>query len=250
MNNNLVLICGTSAVGKTASLRYLKKQEGVAYLNCENGKRLPFKCKFLAGEDGRPGIKISDPLEIFAMFTAAEEDDDVHTIIIDTATYMMDMYESIYVIGSTNTMQAWGEYAQFWKTLMRDYVGQSTKNVIMLAHTSDKVDADGIPTDHLVQIKGSIMKIGVESFFTTVVAAKKVKIKQLKKFKNDLLNISPEEEALGFKYVYQTLLTKETMVERIRAPFDMWTQQETFIDSDVQLVLDRFIEYYEDDEDF
>ena len=228
----------------------MRNQQGVAYLNCENGKRLPFKSKFLAGADGRPGIKIADPLEIFAMFTAAEEDDSVHSIFIDTATYMMDMYESIYVIGSTNTMQAWGEYAQFWKTLMRDYVGQSTKNVIMLAHTSDKLDAEGIPTDHLVQIKGSIMKIGVESFFTTVVAAKKVKIKQLKKFKNDYLNITPEEEALGFKYVYQTLLTKETMVERIRAPFEMWSQQETFIDSNVQLVLDRFAEYYEDDEDF
>ena len=74
--------------------------------------------------------------------------------------------------------------------------------------------------------------------------------KRGKKFKNDYLNITPEEEALGFKYVYQTLLTKETMVERIRAPFEMWSQQETFIDSNVQLVLDRFAEYYEDDEDF
>ena len=250
-NNNLVLICGVSAVGKTASLRKIKNPEGVAYLNCENGKRLPFKSKFLAGEDGRPGIKISDPLDIFSMFDAAEEDDSVHTIIIDTATYMMDMYESMYVINAVNTMQAWGEYGQFWKTLFRDYIGKSTKSVIMLAHSSDKIDkVTQEVTDHLVQVKGAIMKIGVESFFTTVIAAKKMTLKQLKKYKNDLLVITDTEEALGFKYVYQTMLTKATMKERIRAPFEMWSEQETFIDSDVQLVLDRFSEYYEDDDGF
>ncbi len=249
MNSNLVLVCGISAAGKTASLRQIENQPGVAYLNCENGKKLPFKSKFLKGGDGKPGIKITDPLDIYAMFEAAEEDDNVHTIIIDTATYMMDMYETMYVIPSTNTMKAWGDYANFWRVLMQQYVAHSTKNVIMLAHTSDKVNDDGVPVDHLVQIKGSIMKVGIESYFTTVVAAKRMKIKQLKKFKNDLLTITPAEEALGFKYVYQTMLTKDTMIERIRAPFDMWDQQETFIDSNVQLVLDRFVEYYEDDED-
>ena len=249
MNDNLVLICGVSAAGKTASLRHMEDQPGVAYLNCENGKKLPFKSKFLKGEDGKPGIKITDPLDIYAMFEAAEEDDDVHTIIIDTATYMMDMYETMYVLTSANTMKAWGEYANFWRVLMQQYVSHSTKNVIMLAHTSDKVNDEGVPTDHMVQIKGSIMKVGIESYFTTVVAAKRMKIKQLKKYKNDLLNITPAEEALGFKYVYQTMLTKETMIERIRAPFDMWDQQETFIDSNVQLVLDRFVEYYDDEED-
>lgn len=245
-NDNLVLIVGTSATGKSASLRHMTDPGGVAYLNCENGKKLPFRAKFLKGEDDKPGIKITDPLDIYAMFEAAEEDDDVHTIVIDTATYMMDMYESMHVLTSANTMKAWGEYANFWRTLLQVYVANSTKNVIMLAHTSDKFNDDGVVVDHMVQIKGSIMKIGIESYFTTVVAAKKVKIKQLKKFKNDLLNISEQEEALGFKYVYQTLLTKETMIERIRAPFEMWDQQETFIDSNVQHVLDRFVEYYED----
>jgi len=245
-NDNLVLICGTSATGKSASLRHMEMPEGVAYLNCENGKKLPFRTKFLAGEDEKPGITITDPLDIFSMFEAAEEDDDVHSIVIDTATYMMDMYETQYVINSANTMKAWGEYANFWRELMQTYVANSTKNVIMLAHTSDKLNDEGVVVDHMVQIKGSIMKIGIESYFTTVVAAKKVKIKQLKKFKNDLLNVSEAEEALGFKYVYQTMLTKETMIERIRAPFEMWDQQETFIDSNIQHVLDRFADYYED----
>lgn len=36
MNDNLVLIGGESAAGKTASLRNLKDPEGVMYLNCES----------------------------------------------------------------------------------------------------------------------------------------------------------------------------------------------------------------------
>ena len=36
MNNNLVLLCGKSATGKSASLQMLKDPEGVMYLNCEN----------------------------------------------------------------------------------------------------------------------------------------------------------------------------------------------------------------------
>ena len=46
MNNNLVLLCGKSATGKSASLVDIKNPEGVMYLNCENNKKLPFNSKF------------------------------------------------------------------------------------------------------------------------------------------------------------------------------------------------------------
>ena len=46
INDHLVLVSGKSASGKSASLRALDKPEGVMYLNCENGKKLPFKTKF------------------------------------------------------------------------------------------------------------------------------------------------------------------------------------------------------------
>ena len=36
-NDNLVLIGGESAGGKTASLRNLNNPEGIIYLNCEAG---------------------------------------------------------------------------------------------------------------------------------------------------------------------------------------------------------------------
>lgn len=37
VNDNLVLVCGKSAAGKSASLMGLENQYGVMYLNCEAG---------------------------------------------------------------------------------------------------------------------------------------------------------------------------------------------------------------------
>lgn len=37
INDHLVLLCGKSATGKSASLMQLDKPEGVMYLNCEAG---------------------------------------------------------------------------------------------------------------------------------------------------------------------------------------------------------------------
>ena len=107
-NDHLVLITGKSATGKSASLKDLKGAEGVMYLNCENNKKLPFKSKFHE-------YTITDPNQVAEGILAAENMPNVHTIIIDTLTYMMDMYESVHVLNSTNTMQAWGEYFQFFK---------------------------------------------------------------------------------------------------------------------------------------
>lgn len=236
MNDNLVLIAGKSATGKSLSLHKLNNPEGVMYLNCENNKKLPFKSKFQQ-------FTITDPLQVYEAFNHAETLPEVHTIVIDTLTYLMDMYESVYVIGSTNTMQQWGNYAQYLKNLMAQYVAKSTKNVIILAHTSDVLNESEMTMDTLVKVKGSLMNQGVESFFSTVVTAKKVAIKKLTD-KNDLLNISEEEEMLGYKHVFQTRLTKDTVNERIRSSLGMWSTKETYIDNDAQLVLDRLHEYY------
>lgn len=99
VNDHLVLLGGKSATGKSASLMKLKNPEGVMYLNCEAGKKLPFKAKFKQ-------YTITDPLQINEAFEAAENMPDVHTIVVDSLTYLLDMYESVYVISSSNTMQA------------------------------------------------------------------------------------------------------------------------------------------------
>lgn len=236
-NDHLVLIGGKSAAGKSASLMNLRNPEGVIYLNCENNKKLPFKSKFKE-------LRITDPKQVYQAFEEAENMPDVHTIIIDTLTYLMDMFETQYVKNASNTMKAWGEYGDFFRTLMQQYVARSSKNVIMLAHTMDVLNETEMVSETLVKVKGSIMNQGVESYFSTVLSAKKIPLNKLKDYGSDLLEISPEEEALGFKYVYQTKLTKETVNERVRAPLGMWDTKETYIDNNAQLVLDRLYDYY------
>ena len=236
-NDHLVLLCGKSATGKSTSLMGFEKPEGVVYANCEAGKKLPFKAKFKQ-------YTITDPLQIYELFEWAETQPDVHTIVVDSLTYLLDMHESIYVLPAANGMQAWGQFAQYFKVLMQQYVAKSTKNVIFTAHIADTLNEGEMVMETKVPVKGSLKNNGIESYFTIVIASKKVPLKTLKDYKSELLNITPEEEALGFKYVFQTKLTKETVNERLRGPLGLFDTKETFIDNNAQLVINRLREYY------
>jgi len=244
VNDHLVLLQGKSAAGKSASLMGLNKPENrpeeVWYANCESGKKLPFRAKFRQ-------FTITDPMQVYEMFNEAENHPNVHTIVVDSLTYLMDMYESVYVLPSTNTMKAWGEYAQFFKNLMQQYVARSTKNVVFIAHSVDELNEDEMVRETKVPVKGSLKNNGIESYFTCVISSKKKKLKDLEGYGSDLLNISPEEEALGFKYVFQTKLTKESVNERLRGPMGLWETEETFIDNNMAAVFNRLHEYYSDD---
>ena len=237
INDHLMLICGKSATGKTASLMGLKNPEGVMYLNCESGKRTPFKAAFKQ-------YTISDPLQIYEAFTAAENMPDIHTIVVDSLTMLMEMYESVYVIGAANTMAQWGAYAQYFKNLMQQFVAKSTKNVIFIAHTSDTLNETEAVMETKVPVKGSLKGTGLEAYFSVIVYSKKIQIKHLKEYTSSMLSINTDEEALGFKYVYQCRLTKETVNERIRGPLGMFSQQETYINNDAQKLIERLQEYY------
>lgn len=239
VNDNLILISGESTTGKSVSLMNLENPEGVMYLNCEAGKKLPFRNKF-------ERYIITDPYQVHDAFDSAEERDDIHTIVVDTITFLMDMFESQYIIESPNTMGAWGDYQQFFKNLMQDKVANSTKDIIFLAHTKAELDEATGEMRVQIPIKGALKNNGVEAYFTTVVSTKRVKIKDLKNQNSSLLNITEEEEELGFKHVFQTRLTKNTKNERIRSPMRMFSLSETFMDNDAQKLMDHLKKYYEE----
>lgn len=236
-NDHVVLVGGKSATGKSASLRELETPEGVLYLNSEAGKRLPFKAKFLQKT-------ITDPLQVNEAFDWAETQPHIHTIVIDSLTYLLDMFESQFIYGNADGQKAWGDFAQFFRKLMQEKVAASTKKVIFTAHTVDSLNATEMIMETKVPVKGATKNNGIESYFGVVIATKKMTLKALESYKSALLNITPEEEALGFKYVFQTKVTKETVNERLRGPMGLFSNQETFIDNDMQLVLDRLKEYY------
>jgi len=243
VNDHLVLISGESASGKSASLMNIPNQERWMYLNCEAGKRLPFRNQFKS-------FTITDPYQVYEAFNATRPGGPMHDkidgIIIDTVTFLMDMFESQYVLNSANSMKAWGDYAQFFKNLMQDYVASSDKAVIILGHTRAEVDEATMTARTAVPIKGSLKNNGVESYFSTVVSTKKVSIKELENYSNDLLNVTPHDEMLGYKHVFQTQITKATVGERIRSPMGMFTVKETYIDNDAFLLLNHLNAYYGD----
>jgi hypothetical protein len=239
INDQLVLIGGESGTGKSMSLMNLPNHDRVMYLNCEAGKRLPFKNRFKTAV-------ISDPYQVLQAFDFANGNPDFDTIVVDTLTFLMDMFESLYVLNSANTMQAWGQYQQFFKTLMQEKVSISDKNVIFLAHTRADYDEKAMEMKTQVPIKGALKNNGIEAYFSTVVATKKISLKDLEPYRegNELLTISEQDELLGFKHVFQTQLTKQTIGERIRAPMGMFTRAQTFINNDAGMLLDHLHSYY------
>lgn len=239
-NDQLVLISGMSATGKSASLMNIRNQENWLYLNTEAGKRLPFKNQFQS-------YRIEDPYQIFEAFDAATNGDvpNVEGIIIDSVTFMMDMLETQYVLPAKDTQKAWGEFAQFFKILMQQKVVAFGKPVIMTAHVLEQLDEQAHEMKVKVPVKGSLKNNGIEAYFSTVVSTKKMTLKELEPYKSDLLHITEDDEDLGFKHVFQTRPTKATVGERMRSPMGMFSRSQTFMDNDAQLLLDHLHEFYD-----
>ena len=237
VNDNLVLVVGKSATGKSACLKDLPNHEGVIYMNCESGKKLPFPNKFKK-------VTITDPYQVYHLFEQAEQMEDVHTLVIDSVTFLMQMYEVSKVKTAANTMQAWGEYGDFFVNLMQQYVAKSTKNVIMTAHTQDQLNESTMTMETFIKVKGALMNNGIEAFFSQIVACKTIPLKDLEGQESEYLNITEDDEDLEYKHVFQTRKTKETTGERIRGPLGMWKRKETFIDNNIAHVLDRIDTYY------
>lgn len=234
-NDHLILISGESATGKSVSLMNL---ENALYCNCESGKKLPFKAKNFKE------VVITDPLQIFEAFDWAETQPEIEYIVIDGLNYLMDMYESVHVLTSANKMTAWGDYSQYFKKVMQQYVAKSTKKVIFTAHTRTILNETAMVMETKVPIKGALANQGVESYFSTIVSTKKVQIKDLEGYENDLLHITDRDKRLGYKHVFQTLPTAETVNEKMRSPMGMFEDNETFIDNDASQLFKRLEEYY------
>lgn len=242
-NPNSVLICGESGSGKSFALMNMRDQEGVLYINCEGGKPLPFKNKFKR-------ITIDDPIEIFDLLDQVNDDTTgrFHTIIIDTISFMMNRYESVHVIGAANTMGAWGAYGQFFPNLIYNYVSTGKVFVVMLGHLDAVLNEDTGRIDYSVPVKGALKKNGLEAYFTTVINCRKLSLKDIFKEAKEgaCLTVTNRDKNLGYMHVFQTRTVKDTVGDRIRSPWALFSDSETYINNDVQIVIDRLMKYYAD----
>lgn len=98
-NNHIVLVMGKPNTGKSTSLRNLKNQESMIYLNTDL-KALPFKSKFLKT------IDVADAMDVIGYIQQIEEVPTVTGAVLDTLTFLMSMYERQYVLNATNTQKA------------------------------------------------------------------------------------------------------------------------------------------------
>lgn len=229
---SLVCIAGKSGSGKSTSLRNLKGK--VLYVNCEAGKRLTFKHDFTE-------VVLTDPLELFEILDDAEAE-GFETVVIDSLTFLLEMYESLYIYESKDGFGVWNDFQQYAKRLFTDYVPSSAMSFVFLAHVAPVEDKETGETEIAIPVKGALAKNGLEAYFSLIVMALKMPTSKLKDA-NDLLTITPREQRAGFKYVFQTQITKTTTNTRIRGPWDFWEESEVYIDNDAQMLIDLVNEH-------
>ena len=236
MTNRTVLIAGMSNTGKSTSLRNLKNRAGYAYLNCDD-KALPIggAKAFLTNQ------RVTNPHDIFQYYHQLEAAEKCTGIILDTLTHLMASYERKVVDVSDEGFGAWKDYGNYYKGI-NDLIKGSNKTNIIMAHTDTQLV--GMDMISKILVKGSVGKLGVEADHSIVVTSKQMPISQLMEFETPLLTYTDQEKATGMKYVFSTMLNKQTVGDRTRAPLDFWQTNEMYIDNDIQIVLDRFDEFY------
>lgn len=237
-NKNIVLVMGPPNTGKSTSLRNLKNQDKMVYLNTDL-KELPFQDKFLKN------IEVSDALQVLNYVAEIEKQprEKVQGGILDTITFLMGMYERQYVLGSANTQAAWGNYGNFYRDLIHA-IKAGSKDYAIFAHEESSLNEQAMQMESRVPIKGAVGKIGAEADFTTILSTKQMPIKKLEGYENDLLHITDEEREDGFKYVFCTRVAKEHIGQKMRSAMGLWNRNELYIDNDLQQVFDRLHQYY------
>lgn len=235
-NKNIVLVMGKPNTGKSASLMKLDNQNKMVYLNTDL-KELPFADRFMKN------VEVADAMSVLSYIAEIERNPDVEGAVLDTLTFLMSMFERQYVANSPNTQKAWGDYGNFYREFIHA-IKAGTKDYAILAHEDSFLNEQSMQMESRIPVKGSVGKIGVEADFTTILATKQMPIKKLEPYENDLLHITDEEREDGFKYVFATRVTKDSVGEKMRSAIGLWNRNELYIDNDLNQVFKRLREYY------
>lgn len=237
MSKRVIVVTGISGSGKSTALRNM---DNAVHLNCEEGKDILFTLK---NKQFFKSTHITTPMQVIEYIQLAEDKPQVQTIVIDGLNYLMDMYESQFIYKSADTRSAWQDYGQFYKDLVHN-IAVSSKDFIILAHVAYRYNEQNMAIEATIPVKGALAKAGLEASFTTVIGADIVKLEDLEKYSNPLLNITEDDKEDGFKYVLQTRKLADTKNTLIKVPMGVFARNEAFIDSDMALVMQRLREYY------
>ena len=251
-NNKLtVLIEGVSGSGKSSSFAEIpaEMQKYVLFLNAE-GKELPFShdmCEF----------KISDPYQVHAAMQRIIEGkpfkhksgEEIHPklVALDSFTFLMDQFVALYVNPSDDTRGAWGDYASFIRTTMLDKVAKLAIPFIATTHILSSDDMENMEKVSRAAIQGSIGKgNGLESYFTTVVYAKQLRLRDIEPFLAEatMLTISEEEAFDEKKHVFVTRPAKQHSGDRIKSPRGMFSTKDLYMDNSIPRLINHINNFY------
>lgn len=232
------MIMGKPNTGKSTSLRNMD-QESMIYLNADL-KELPFADRFMSN------VEIADANDVLGFIQDIEAEEGVTGAVLDTVTFLMQMFERQYVApfaGTKTGQSAWGDYGNFYRNFIHA-IKAGSKSYVIMAHEDESLNEQSAMMESRVPVKGAVGKVGVEADFTTILRSMQIPVKKLEGFENDLLHITDEEREDGVKYVFQTRITKESAGAKMRSAMGLWSRNELYIDNDVKQVFDRLNKFY------
>ena len=251
-NNKLtILVEGVSGGGKSSSFQDIpaEVQKNILFLNAE-GKELPFlhdMCEF----------KITDPAQVIAAINRIiagtpfkhKSGEEIHPkmVALDSFTFLMDQFVALYIRTAEDTRGAWGEYANYIRTLMLDKVAKLNIPFVATTHILQSDDMENMEKVSRAAIQGGIGKgNGLESYFTTVVYAKQLRLKEVEPFLENatMLTISDEERFDEKKHVFVTRPARQHSGDRIKSPRGMFGTNDLYMDNSIPKLINHINNFY------
>lgn len=217
-NKKMVLIVGSTGTGKTTSLRNLPLEK-TAYIDVDRKsiKAFPNMDKF------RQWAKLDYIDHVLPGIDALEADPNIEYVVIDTLSFMLDMFVAQKVDTAADTREAWGQYKKFYKELIHK-IKSGTKSYIILAHDKSSYNEQSMEIKTQAYAQGSIFG-QVEADFAVVAYTHKY----------------VGEDGLP-AYGFLVGPTKETLALSAKSPMGMFTEP-LIKNNDVQLLLEAIDAY-------
>ncbi len=216
-----LLIVGDTGTGKTTSMEDLPLKHTI-YINVD-GKMLPFRAKSLYKH-----VNLESTEQLINGMIAAEDDPQVEFVVVDTLTFLGDMFYTEHIEHASNGMAGWAAYKSYINKVL-NMAKKSSKHYVFLAHAQDVYDEKEMITKSFGKIQGSLKGGGLEQHFTFVLYSQVVK----------------GDDGMP-KYVFQTNKSKQNMGVSAKTPRGIFTEPYTEANS-IREVFHAIDTYYEGD---
>lgn len=249
INKLTVLIEGMSGSGKSSAFQDIEDQPHTLFLNCE-GKELPYPHDFCE-------FKISEPFQVHTALNRIHEGatfkhksgELIHPklVVMDSFTFLMDMFEALYIRTAADSRSAWGDYGSYIRETMLTKVSRLHIPFIATSHILISDDMENMERISRAAIKGGVGKgNGLESYFTTVLYAKQMRLKDVEPFLEEasMLTLTEEEKFDEKKHVFVTRPAKQHSGDRIKAPRGMFSPKDFYMDNSVHKLVNHINNFY------